>query len=60
MARYKIKVSETFISLRQNMVRDFNEFHCCLIRKQRLFKHYDNHKQIVKRCFTDNTIKFKN
>ena len=59
MIRYKTKVSEAFINLRQNMARDFNKLHCCFIREQRLFKHHNNHRQIVKRCFTDNIIKFR-
>ena len=59
MARYETRVSEASTSPRQNMIRDFNELHCCPTREQRLFKHHDSHRQVVKRCFTDSIIKFR-
>ena len=57
--RYEIKVSEVSINSRQNMIKDFDELHCCSIREQRLFKHYGNHRQIVKKCFIDSITEFK-
>ena len=57
--RHEIKVSEASTNPRQNMARDFDKLHYCFIREQRLFKHYDNYRQIVKRHFTDNTIEFE-
>ena len=59
MIKHEIRVSEASINFKQNITKNFDELHCCFIREQRLFKHYDNHKQIVKRCFTDSTIEFK-
>ena len=59
LIKHETKVSEASISFRQSIIRDFNELHFCLIREWRLFKHYDNHEQIVKRCFTDNATEFR-
>ena len=59
MMRHEIKVSEASTDFRQNIIKDFNELHCCFIREWRLFKHHDNHKQIVKRYFTDSTTEFR-
>ena len=58
--RYEIRVSEAFISSKQNIIKDFNELHCYFIKEQRLFKHHNNYRQIVKKCFIDSIIKFKN
>ena len=57
--KYETKVSEASISPRQNIVRDFNGLYCCPIREQRLFKHHDSHRQVIKKCFTDSTIEFR-
>ena len=58
--KHKTRVSEAFISPRQNIAKNFNEFHCCSIREWRLFKHYNNYRQIVKKCFTDSITESKN
>ena len=41
------------------MIKDFNKFYYCPIRKWRLFKHYNNYRQIVKKYFTDSATEFR-
>ena len=58
--RHETKISEASSNPRQNIARDFNGLYCCPIKEQRLFKHHNNYRQVVKRCFTDSIIKFRN
>ena len=60
MMRHETRVSEASTNPRQNMIKDFDGLHCCPTREQRLFKHHGNHRQVVKRCFTDSTTESKN
>ena len=57
--RHETRISEASTDLRQNITKDFNELYYCSIKEQKLFKHHDNHRQVVKRYFTDSTTEFR-